>query len=140
MDHAVIVPQTQYTEHYRLIQSHNKKPLLIIKEQTIKTPYLSVQAITFHTEKQRLYNQATVSIISTLQALLFPQPPAVCIEQSKLPSSTNIPCLFMGRPVIKIIPQYMNKDTFNKGCDSIYTLIFSALSIFCVVKSMLHWR
>lgn len=71
--------------------------------------YLAVQTITSFAENS--CTSHNFYYFHTLQAPLFPQLPAVCIEQSKLPSSTNIPCLFIGRPVIKIIPQYMDTKT-----------------------------
>lgn len=96
----------------------------------MKASYLTVQAFTFPAENTVLYVKATIYIVSTLHTLFFPQPPAVCTEQSKLPSSTNTPRLFTGRPVIKIIPQYMN----TKALIQSILLSSLALYIFSVIK------
>lgn len=99
-------------------------------EQTVKTSYLSARAVTFSPLKL-----CAAAASYCLRALLVPQQPAVSVEQSKLPSSTNIPCLFTGRLVIKIKPTiHEYKDTFNRASDSIYPLISSAPCIFGAIK------
>lgn len=80
--------------------------LLSIKGQTMKTSYLIVQS--FLTVNSLPYVKATISFIPKV---FIAQPPALSIGQIKLPSSTNIPCLFTGRPVIKITSQYVNTKT-----------------------------
>lgn len=104
----------------------------------MKTSYLTVQAITFPAVNSVSKSHSFYCFHTTNSLLLS----ATCsVHRAKQTAVQHKHTLSFHREAgdknHPTIHEY--KDTFNKGSDSIYSLISCALYIFSVIKRQLHW-